>query len=54
MNSTAPGRAFVAVWPSVDQDGDGFGIFGRRFRPSAATIDFGGNGDTDAAVFRPS
>lgn len=52
--ASAPGGAFVSVWQSVDQDGDGFGVFGRRFRPSAATIDFGGNGATDAAVFRPS
>jgi hypothetical protein len=52
--ATEPNGPFVAVWQSVEQDGSGFGIFGRRFRNSSPTIDFGGNGDSDVAVFRPA
>jgi hypothetical protein len=35
------GRGFVAVWESADQDGDDFGVFGRRqnLRAEALTVD---------------
>ncbi len=32
------GSGFVAVWESADQDGDGFGVFGRRQRLHAESL----------------
>jgi len=35
------GRGFVAAWESADEDGNGFGVFGRRqnLQPEALTVD---------------
>jgi hypothetical protein len=34
----APNGAFVVVWQSQGQDGDGWGIFAQRYDPSGATV----------------
>jgi hypothetical protein len=48
---------FVVAWSSFGQDGSEEEIFARVYGVGVgaiAPIDFGGNGDTDLAVFRPS
>ena len=50
-----PDGDFVVVWPSI-HDGDGYGVFGRRFAASGAPRggEFGVNSYTTASQFQPA
>ncbi|NEQ25461.1 MAG: hypothetical protein F6K28_41635, partial [Microcoleus sp. SIO2G3] len=45
-----PDGGFIATWTSQNQDGEGQGIYARRFNASGQTIEFVTNSGTDTEV----